>query len=575
MSSRRTSSGLQSLVLPAAGVVLFLCGWQGLATGPWEDTGLPAVPGTLDALSSLAGDSTFWSSVGATVREALAGFALSVVVALPLGLYAGISSFGHSATRLTIEILKPIPAIVVLPLAVLELGTSNKLAVFLVMFTLIPMLTITVAAGARDTDPVTLDAARSYGLGSLARTWRVVVPSALPFIVTGLRVAASFALVVAVVAGLYGGAPGLGRDLDTYRQAGEVETAFAYVFVLGVLGIALNAVLSAFERRVLFWHESVRSDSSATGTRSVVAVMPSAWRARLWRAQDACERQAHQLGALSLVRTLTRTLRPRRPPVSEVAWRWLLRLVMVLVPLAVLAAWWVRSAGSVNPFFPPLSDIVDRFSAIWLSTDALENAYPSLRNLVIGFALGTTAGIAAGAVIGQVQWLYRMLTPLVSFTRSIPSIAYLPILISLIGFTAPMRVTAITLAAFFPVLIASIDGVRGIDQTLLDAVRSYRIPRRVSFFSVRLPAAVPRIFVGAELGLVAALIVMVASELIGATQGIGAQVLLAQQTFQFADMWAGLLLLGAIGITTNLVFRLTRRRALAWYDGARAAAKAQ
>lgn len=575
MLSRPTSSALRSLVLPAAGVALFLSGWQWLATGPWSGTGLPAVPGTLDALRSLMGDSVFWGSVSGTLREALVGFALSVLVALPLGLYAGTSSLGFSATRVTIEVLKPIPAIVVLPLAVLQLGTSARLAVFLVMFTLIPMLTITVAAGARDADPVMLDAARSYGLGSGARTWRVVVPSALPFIATGLRVAASFALVVAVVAGLYGGAPGLGHDLDTYRQAGQIETAFAYVFVLGVLGIALNAALGAGERRILFWHESVRGDTAVQGVLPGFLALPTSWQARLWTVQDAMEDRAHRLAATRSLRLLARALRPRRLPVSDAAWRWLLRLVTVLVPMALLAIWWVRSAGSVNPFFPPLSDIVTRFREIWLSSDSPHDAFPSLRNLVIGFALGTSAGIVGGAVIGQVRWLYQMLNPLISFTRSVPSIAYLPILIALIGFTAPMRVTAITLAAFFPVLIAAIDGVRSVDQTLLEAVRSYRVPRWVGFFAVRLPAALPRIFVGAELGLVAALIVMVASELIGATQGIGAQVLLAQQTFEFADMWAGLLLLAAIGIATNVVFRLTRRRALGWYDGARAAARAQ
>jgi ABC-type nitrate/sulfonate/bicarbonate transport system permease component len=562
--------------LPATGVLVFLCAWQWLAVGPLRDSNLPRVPGTLHALDGILGEAAFWGSVGETVQQAVVGFAISVVIALPLGLYVGTSPFGYHATRLVIEILKPIPAIVVLPLAVMQLGTSAKLSIFLVMFTLIPMLTVTVAAGARDTDPVMLDAARSYGLGGIARTWRVVAPSAVPFIATGLRVGATFALVITVIAGIYGGVPGLGYDLNTYRQAGLLETSFAYVLVLGVLGIVLNALLSAGERRVLFWHESVRKDAAG---RSAVAAGFTAHsateRPRLWAIQDAVERFAHRVAAVPVAHLLGQALRPRRIPVSDASWKWILRVVMIAVPVALVAVWWVTSANSANPYFPPLSQIIRSLGSVWLGKGAVTDALPSLRNLVLGFALGSAAGILAGVVIGQVRWLFRMLNPLISFFRAIPSIAYLPILIAIIGFNAPMRITAITLAAFFPVLIAAIDGVRSIDETLLDVARSYRIPRVIALFSVRLPAAVPRIFAGAELGLVGALIVMVASELIGTSQGIGAQVLLAQQTFQFSDMWAGIVLLAVIGIVTNLIFRFARARMLAWYDGARAASKAQ
>lgn len=556
--------------LPVMGLVALLCVWQLLAAGPLSGSNLPRVEETGHALVDVARAGTFWTSIGETLRQAVTGFLVSVLVAVPLGLVIGTSTLGYHASKLPIEIVKPIPAIVVLPLAVLQLGTSDRLAVFLVAFTLIPMLTITVAAGARDTDPVMLDAARSYGLGRLARTWRVVVPSALPFIATGLRVGASFALIIAVLAGLYGGTPGLGHDLDVYRQAGILDVTFAYVFTLGLLGIGLNASLGAAERRILFWHESVRT--SGARTERGRATVSGAGRLRLWGLQDGLERGVRRAGRPLLA--ACRAVRLRPLSVSDGARTWLLRLVMVLVPAVIVAGWWLRSADSQNPFFPPLEQIVRSFGDVWLDRDAAHDVVPSLRNLTVGFGLGTAVGILAGTVIGQVDWMFRMFGPLISFLRSIPSIAYLPILIAVIGFTAPMRVTAISLAAFFPVLIAAIDGVRGIDETLLDATRSYRVPRVIAFIFVRLPSAAPRIFVGAELGLVASLIVMVASELIGTSRGIGAQVLLAQQTFQFADMWAGILLLAAIGIVSNLLFRLARSRILGWYDGARGTRRA-
>jgi sulfonate transport system permease protein len=92
---------------------------------------------------------------------------------------------------------------------------------------------------------------------------------------------------------------------------------------------------------------------------------------------------------------------------------------------------------------------------------------------------------------------------------------------------------------------------------------------------VQLPSAGPRIFAGLEISVAAALIVMVASELLGTSNGIGAQVLVAQQNFNFADMWAGIVLLAAIGLISNVLFRAARSSVLGWYDGLRAAARQQ
>lgn len=568
---------LRRLGLPVAGVVLFFGLWQWLSVGPLATSNLPYATGTFVALGQLLQTQQFWSALAETLTQAGIGFGLSVAIGIPLGLLVGLSEVFFRATRVLVEVLKPIPAIVILPLVVLQLGTSRSMSVFLIVFGLVPLLIVSTAAGARDADPVMLDAARSYRLSRWSRTRRVVLPNALPFIATAVRISAAFALLIAVVAGVVGGAPGLGHDLEADRQAGLLETVFAYVIVLGVLGIVLNLALTRLERRTIHWHESVRGQQAVAGDRAERSrparnrTVPSA----VERWADATDRLTHRIGRT----TATRTAHPagsrrhrRLPPAART---WSLWALQVAVPIGLIAAWWAVSAHSTDPFYPPAATIWDRFRATWLSADFVTNAVPSLRNLVVGLALAIVIGLGAGIVIAQVRWLFAMVNPLISFFRSIPGIAYLPLLIALLGFNSGMRITSITLAALFPLLIATVDGMRSVDGSLLDVSRCYRLSRVRRLLSVQLPAAAPRIFSGLELSVAAAVIVMVASELLGTSKGIGAQVLLAQQFFNFADMWAGIVLLALIGLVSNILFRLVRNRVLAWYEGVRAAARAQ
>ncbi|GGJ60399.1 ABC transporter permease [Streptomyces brasiliensis] len=568
MRSRLSRAGL-----PVAGALIFLALWQWLAGGPMRNTNLPYATGTLRALSRIVTESGFWGAVGSTMTEVVAGFAISVAVGVPLGLYVGLSPLGYNATRVLIEVTKSIPAVIILPIVVLHLGTTSGMAVVLIVFTLVPQLIVTTLAGARDADPVMLDVARSYRLGSIARTWRVVVPNAVPFIATGLRVSAAIALVVAVLAGIVGGAPGLGHDLETYRQQGYLETVFGYVIALGVLGIALNALLTLGERRVIHWHVSVRAQRphGVDSSRPVTARGPRF--ERWWPLLDRVDSVLVAARSRRVVRRLGSALRrgsTRRGSARATA---ALRVVAVVTPLALLAVWWFASSGSTDPYTPAASDILSSFRTIWFSSSFSSDAIPSLRNLVVGLAIAIVAGIALGVVIAELRWLHAMTSPLISFFRAIPAIAYLPLLISVLGFGGGMRIAAISLGALFPVLLATVDGIRSIDSTVLDVTRSYRVGRVQRLVSVQLPSAAPRIMTGIELSIVAALVVMVASELMGAPQGIGAQVIMAQQYFRFTDMWAGVVLLAIVGVAVNLSFRLVRGRVLSWYDGSRAAGK--
>ncbi|WP_064721753.1 ABC transporter permease [Paenarthrobacter nicotinovorans] len=249
-------------------------------------------------------------------------------------------------------------------------------------------------------------------------------------------------------------------------------------------------------------------------------------------------------------------------------------VIGVAAPVLLLVAWWFLSADSTDPFFPPLQTILVRFQELWLFEHFQSDVLLSLGNLFLGFVIAAAAGIALGfitALIAPVRW---MLDPLIHFLRGIPPVALVPIFISLIGFGTQMRVTSIALAALFPTMIATVDGIRSVSNDLLDVSRVYRLTRKERVLKVLLPAATPQIFSGLQVSLQVAFIVMIASEMLGSSQGIGAMTLLAQQSFMTADMWAGILLLGVIGFLVNILFSFLRRRVLSWYIGSRRLARA-
>lgn len=261
-------------------------------------------------------------------------------------------------------------------------------------------------------------------------------------------------------------------------------------------------------------------------------------------------------------RISTRALR-RRP--SRHASRATLIAIEIAVPIILVALWWIVSADSTNAFFPPLQTILERFVALTQSPQFLTDVGSSLGNLIVSFALASVLGIALGALFGLVRPVSWFVEPVVHFFRAIPPVALVPIFVSLVGFGNETRILSITLAALFPTLIAAIDGVRSIDPTLRMVVRVYRFDRMQRFFSVVLPAASPRIFSGMQVSLQTAFIVMIASEMLGSSTGLGAATLLAQQSFAIADMWAGILLLGIIGYVSSALFNLFRKRVLRWY----------
>jgi ABC-type nitrate/sulfonate/bicarbonate transport system permease component len=240
-----------------------LVAWEVVSrTGLISEQDLPSMSATFGKLWSLLQTGHFWGAFLQTVRGWALGLALATVLAVPLGIFLGSSEFANRAFRVPIEFLRPIPSAALIPVLFLTLGTTLKSEVFLATFGAFWPLLIQTIYGVRDVDPLTLDTGRSFGLGRFARLWRIKLPSAVPYIVTGMRISSQVSLILAFTAELFMGVPGLGQEVNYASSFGLTEDLYAYAVATGFLGVAIHLTMSAFERRALRWHPSQRTGTT-------------------------------------------------------------------------------------------------------------------------------------------------------------------------------------------------------------------------------------------------------------------------------------------------------------------------
>jgi sulfonate transport system permease protein len=242
----------------------------------------------------------------------------------------------------------------------------------------------------------------------------------------------------------------------------------------------------------------------------------------------------------------------------------------IWLPIVVFVAWWTLSADSTSLFFPPLRKILDSFADTFFHDEGLRtDILPSVTHLVVGYAIAAVAGIGLGVLLALNRWAGDGANPLMHFLRALPAPALLPFAIVAIGIGSGMKIALIAFGATFPILVNTRDGVRGIDPTVVDTCEVYRLPLRWRLRAVIVPGALPQIFTGLRVGLQVALLLMVVSEMVASTGGIGYLIIQSQQEFTTPKMWAGILLLGILGYVLNLLFGVVERRMLHWYFGSR------
>ncbi|HEX7382403.1 MAG TPA: ABC transporter permease [Nevskiaceae bacterium] len=243
-------------------LILFYVLWQVLTvTRVLPPRFFPTANAVLGRMGAVLVGSEFWITLWHTVESWGAGLIIGGVLGTLSGIVLGANDRAYRFCRVVIELMRPIPPVVILPLALLLLGVTLQIKLLLIFQGIFWIVLLQAVYGVRSVDKVMLETARVYGMSRTRQFFSIQLPGSLPFIVTGIRIAAIFSLIVSIVAELVGGAPGLGNDILRAMSAGDDRSMYSLILLTGVLGVIITAGFSMLERLILFWHPSQRKVS--------------------------------------------------------------------------------------------------------------------------------------------------------------------------------------------------------------------------------------------------------------------------------------------------------------------------
>ncbi|MBU9167243.1 ABC transporter permease [Burkholderia gladioli] len=234
-------------------------------------------------------------------------------------------------------------------------------------------------------------------------------------------------------------------------------------------------------------------------------------------------------------------------------------LLLGLVELAVRAGW------LPDHLVPAPSEIFATLERMGLAR-LMRHVGASTLRVAAGFAAGAGLALAVGAAMGLSQRIDALLEPSFQALRAIPSLAWVPVLLLWLGIDEAPKITLIAIGAFFPVHLAVVAGIRGVDRKLVELGAVYRLGAFALFRRILLPAALPQIFTGLRTGLSLAWMFMVAAELIAATRGLGFLLSDGRETGRPDLVFGAILLLALLGKLSDGAMRRIERRWLGWRD---------
>ena len=208
----------------------------------------------------LFGDPGFRTDVWSTFVTWALGISIAILIAVPLGILLALSEVTYNASRTVIELIRPLPAVALIPLVLLVAGQGIEMKLIIAVYASLWPILFNTIYGVHGVDPKAQEMARTFGLSRLAIVRRVVIPAASPFIATGVRLSSAIVLIVIITVELIvGGADGIGAFIAQKRAIGnEVVAVYAGILVAGLLGLAINLILGALQRRWLSWDSTTR-----------------------------------------------------------------------------------------------------------------------------------------------------------------------------------------------------------------------------------------------------------------------------------------------------------------------------
>lgn len=244
------------------------------------------------------------------------------------------------------------------------------------------------------------------------------------------------------------------------------------------------------------------------------------------------------------------------------------RLLALGAPVALVALWEasVRTGLLDARFFPPPSLVLGTFWRLAADGTLLQHTWASVVRVLAGFAIGAAGGLAAGLMLGTIRSLRVALEPVISALYVIPKVAILPLVMLIFGLGEASKIAIVAIATFFVVIINTTAAVVGLEPIFVEAGRAFGARRLQMFGHIILPGALPAIFTGLRLALGTALIVIIAAEFVAAQEGIGYFIWFAWNTLRPEAMFAGFIIIGALGMLSYTAVRWAGARLMPWQE---------
>ena len=235
-------------------------------------------------------------------------------------------------------------------------------------------------------------------------------------------------------------------------------------------------------------------------------------------------------------------------------------------PALLLGGWQLASATGLFPpqVLVPPSAVAETLATLAASGELSRHLGNSLFRLLTGFAIGAAAGLAFGAALALSRWMEALFQPLFLAIRQVPVLAFVPMFVLLLGIEEGFKIVIVAIASFFPVALATFDGVRGVPKSWFEVARVYRTPPWHFVTRILIPATIPAVLTGLRIGLTRAWLVLVAAELLAADSGIGQMMEMGRQMFRIDVVLAGVIVSGLVGFALDRGAKAIERRATRW-----------
>lgn len=440
------------------------------------------------------------------------GLTGGIALGFLLGVAFGLSQPVYRLVMPLFNVLVQIPTLAWIPLLMLLLGIGEALKLTILIKAVAVPVALYTCAGVQQIPPKLAEMARTLRLTPWVFARRLVLPSLLPYLITGIRLAFSQGWVSLIAVELLASSEGLGYLLVQSRQLFMLDLVYVCVAIIGAFGFAGERLLLLLSKRWIYWPAPVADAGNVTaaGTRDL----------RGW-----------------------------------------------LLPLALVLTWQLAAifGGLNNAFFSsPLAVGQTLYTGLLHGNLARELA-ASLLRMLQGFAIGAVAGLLLGGLTGSSARADRMFTPLFSALRSVAIFAWLPLITAWFGLGESARVAFIALASFFPVLLATHQGITQLPPTLREVSRVLRLSPLSRLRYLVLPAILPSLFTGMRIGMMHAWVGTTGAEyFVSSGEGLGSMMMRAQQLLAADRILAGIVLIALVAAAVSWAISSIERRLTAW-----------